>query len=411
MKTSQFHFTSFSSFLFFAVSALFLLMLSGILGLSALLLFFSENQVEVQPISYFVAFGFLATLLGVASVISIAKFLNNPFVESIVTTSYTGVKLLAGLVVIGLVLGLGYITQDNQSINWLTLPLLTVPAAALPVWLILRLGIKELPLGSRWRVWGTLGLSMSFTPLLLFLLEVVAIVFIFLFVMIYVLANPQISMELQRLATQFTYIDPQSEEAIDLIMPFLAKPGVIVTALSLFSFIIPMMEEAFKPLVVWLLAGKLTSRAQGFALGALCGAGFALAETLNVSGQADGWAEILIARIGTSAMHITTSALIGSAIVSAFQENRYLHLLGTYLLSVLLHGAWNAAALTNGFATILSYGQPDRVQLLLTASTIGLIVLSLGFITILVTSNRLHQKANVSNMPEVLSDTQDNKSI
>jgi RsiW-degrading membrane proteinase PrsW (M82 family) len=150
-----------------------------------------------------------------------------------------------------------------------------------------------------------------------------------------------------------------------------------------------MMEEALKPLVVWLFAGKIHFQAQGFALGALCGAGFALVETFNNSAQSDAWAIVLIARIGTGAMHITTSALMGAAIFSALHERRYLRLIATYLLAVFLHGLWNLLAVTNGFSSLLiEVDGGDSYQFIERSSGIGLALLTLILITILVNSNR-----------------------
>jgi RsiW-degrading membrane proteinase PrsW (M82 family) len=103
---------------------------------------------------------------------------------------------------------------------------------------------------------------------------------------------------------------------------------------------------------VWLYAKKLHSPAQGFALGALSGSAYALIETLGVSAQSEEWASLLLARVGTGLLHVTTTAIMGTAIFYAFQERRYLRLLGMYILSVSLHGLWNALALLYGFSTI-----------------------------------------------------------
>jgi RsiW-degrading membrane proteinase PrsW (M82 family) len=344
-------------------------------------------------------------------VVSFLRLLNKPVVDVTVATSTTRRTILIGVIVTGLILLAGYFTQNNSSINWLILPLLTVPAAALPIWLILRQGIKDLPLGSRWRAWGILGLSMSFTPFLLLVLEVVVIIIVFILGVLYVVATPQLSMEFQRLFLQFRFIDPRSDEIMKLIAPYLTKPGTVAMAFTLFSLVIPMIEEVFKPLGVWLLSGKLDSPAQGFAFGALCGAGFALVETLNVSGQSDGWVTLLTARIGTGAMHITTSALMGAAIVSTFREKRYLRLFGTYLLAVLLHGTWNAAALANGFSSVLAYEHSNRAQTLFIISTTVLVVLALGLIAILISANWFHRKNKGRDLPETAPGSEGNKSV
>ena len=195
------------------------------------------------------------------------------------------------------------------------------------------------------------------------------------------------------LSRQFAMTGPNPNEMTDLILPYLERPGTFVSVVLLLSVIVPLMEEAFKPLAVWFIAGKLKSQAQGFALGALCGAGFALVETFNSSAQTGGWADVLFARIGTGAMHITTTALISAAIFSAWQERRYLRLFATYLLGVFLHGLWNFLAVTNAFSTLLAeYGRSDRYGPIETYSTVGLGMLTLVLITILVFSNRKQPK-------------------
>ena len=400
MKTSQFHYPSFFSSLFFIVCAMFLFLIAGILGLSALVTSITETQIDVPSIILFITIGFTGSLLAAAAVIAILKFTNNPTVDVESSTSISGLKIAIGIFTTGLILWIGSIIQSNSSINWFTLPLLTIPAVAIPIWLFIRLGTKDLYLGSRWRIWSTFGLSMSLTPFLLFVLETVVIIFLVIIFIFYVVANPDLTEEIQTLSSQFALTGPNPDEITELIVPYLAKPGVFISAILIFSAIVPLMEEAFKPLAVWFLVGKLKSQAQGFALGALCGAGFALVETFNNSAQTGEWASVLFARIGTGAMHITTTALISAAIYSAWHEHRYLRLFATYLFGVFLHGLWNLLAVTTGFSSLLSeYRQADRYSSIEAYSTAGLAVLTLALIIILVLSNRKQPK-------EIGTDTQ-----
>jgi RsiW-degrading membrane proteinase PrsW (M82 family) len=178
-------------------------------------------------------------------------------------------------------------------------------------------------------------------------------------------------------------------------MPYLIKPSVFVPVAVLFSIIIPLLEEFFKPLAVWLLANRLDSAGQGFALGALSGASFAIIETFNVSAQMVEWGELLFTRIGTGLLHITTSALMGGAIYLAFRERRYLRLFATYLLVVLLHGLWNFGAVANSFSGLLvsngglNTDLPAEVyQTIQTASAVGLVVLTIVLLALLILGNR-----------------------
>jgi len=418
MKTTQPHYLSLVGFLFFIACSALLIFVGLMVGLSVIMTYSSEGQTNVPIIILSVTTSFTGVLLGVAAVVSALKFMKQPMADRIESTSISAVKIAVGIITSGLVLWIGSLVQSNQSINWLALPILTVPAVAIPVWLLLRMGRKDLPSESHWRIWSTFGLSISLTTIILFTLEIIVIIFIFLVVGIYVATNPELMNQFQELSNQFMFTEPSSDEAMRTFAPYLTKPGVVVSTLLLFSVIVPLLEEAFKPLGVWLIAGKLDSQAQGFSLGALCGAGFALVETLNNSGQTDDWGSILFTRIGTGAMHITTSALIGAAIVLAWRERRYLRLLATSMLGVFLHGLWNFLAVTNGFSSVLvtypsnlPYESLNTYQVLETASSIGLFVLTLTLIAILIISNRSQFKEMDITSPIMTTISEENPGI
>lgn len=394
MKTSKTHYPSLLGFIFFAGAALLLCTVGFVLSFSALSMFLTEGGVNAQLTIYSAAMFVLGFLLGFISIVSLLKFLNDPFADAQVSASFPGWWAPAGFLGAAVILLTGYAIQDISSISWLALPILTIPAVTLPIWAIMALGARGLVIGSRWRVWGTLGVSLTVTPFLLFTLEVVIVLAIVIVVVIYAAANPQAAMEFESFSRQLTFIDLESEEeALRVILPYLIRPSVVVPAMLFFSVVIPLLEEIVKPFGVWLLAGKLDSAAQGFVFGALGGAGFALVETFNVSGQLGEWGIVLFTRIGTGLLHITTSALMGGAIFMAIRERRYLRLLGTYLLVVLLHGLWNASALTVSFsalaATHLQLGRFETIQWI---SGIAILLLAVALFAILIASNRRYQK-------------------
>jgi RsiW-degrading membrane proteinase PrsW (M82 family) len=131
---------------------------------------------------------------------------------------------------------------------------------------------------------------------------------------------------------------------------------VLGTALVGLGLFVPLIEELFKPIGVLLLLRRPLTAAQGFALGALCGAGYALAENLTIGADAETWALISVGRFGTTIMHIFTAALSGYALARAKNEKRYLALIGTYLLNVFIHGAWNSLVVLNSAAAISAIG-------------------------------------------------------
>jgi hypothetical protein len=114
-----------------------------------------------------------------------------------------------------------------------------------------------------------------------------------------------------------------------------------------------------------------------------------LIETVGVSGQSSGWTSLLATRIGTGLLHITTSALMGSAIVLVWRERRYLQFLGTYFLVVLLHGSWNALAVLFSFSILAeALGQSGRLSTIQPAIILAMSILAVGLFAILVLSNR-----------------------
>ena len=408
MKTSQFHTPSFLAFLLFATWSAFTFLIVFIVLLVLLVSLASgsaDGGTNVLLSVVFTSQTFIGILLGTAAVISALRFMNKPFADATVSTSVKSAGIVLGVIATGVVLLIGRFTQSDQSVNWVALSILTVPAAAIPIWLLFRVGTKAFPPESNWRIWSTFGISLSLTGLIAIILEIMVLIFAFIIAIIFITANPELTREFELLSNEFLFIDPNSDQAIRLIVPYLTKPVVLITSFSLFSIIIPFIEEAIKPLGVWLLAGKLKSESQGFFLGAIGGAGFALFESLNAAAQTDGWSTLLFARIGTNAMHITASALIGGAIYAAFHEKRYLRLLSTYLLSVFLHGLWNFIALTNGFSSLLvTYGESARYQTIETISYIAMAALSVGLIAILIKSNRRLQKPILEEVQAVVTD-------
>lgn len=359
------------------------------MGSTALLSFFSGEAVEVEQTIIFIAFGFEGVVLFIAAFFSFQKTLRKPSADQDASFSISFWPIIVLTITAFVSILVGYQISGINTINWLILPILTIPAVVLPLCVLLALGTQKLPFGTSWQSWSVLGLGMTLVPLILFVLEVAVLIIVFFIVIAYVMTQPDLVAELQRLSQQIMFLDPQSEAALDLLSPFVAKPGVIITVLAYIAILVPALEEIFKPLGVWLLAGKLESPAQGFALGALSGAGYALIETIGVSNQTVEWASLLFSRIGTGLLHITTSALMGAAIVLAWRERRYLRLIGTYFLVVLLHGLWNTFAMLFTFSGLAELiGQSGFLSTLQPVMIITMSILAIGLFAILVIFNR-----------------------
>ena len=359
------------------------------MGGTALILVAQGKNIQIQQAILFTAFGFEAIVLLIAAFFTFQRTLQKSSADRETFFTLSPWQLILVVMAASVSILIGSWVGAIETVNWFILPVLTIPAAVLPLAVLLALGTRNLPLGMRWQSWSILGLGMTLIPFLLLILEIIIAILLFFGVIAYLTTQPELVYRLQGLLQQILVLGPQSEAARELLYPLLTKPGVIVTALIYTALLVPAVEELFKPLGVWLLAGKLDSPAQGFALGALSGASYALIETIGVSGQGGDWASLLFTRIGTGLLHITTSALMGAAIVFAMRQRRYLRLLGMYALAVTLHGLWNTSAILYTFSNLAKIlGQTDRLSTIQPITIVAMGFLAVGLFAILLISNR-----------------------
>jgi RsiW-degrading membrane proteinase PrsW (M82 family) len=146
---------------------------------------------------------------------------------------------------------------------------------------------------------------------------------------------------------------PNPERMLEMLRPMITEPLVLIVAISFFGVIVPLIEELFKPMGVWLLARRRLTPAQGFALGAISGAGYAVFETLGVQLPNELWLPLVSIRAVTGLLHVLTAGLVGYGLVEAWEYKRYLRLAALYLASVLLHGLWNSMVMLVAYSTML----------------------------------------------------------
>ena len=128
--------------------------------------------------------------------------------------------------------------------------------------------------------------------------------------------------------------------------------------LGLFSVAIPAIEEAIKVAALWIFADKIKHPMQGFALGVLCGAAFALAENLGFSSTgANDWLATASLRASPALPHMLNSGILGWALVSAWKKHSYLRLGVAYVAVMLIHGLWNAISLALWLNSLAPYVQ------------------------------------------------------
>lgn len=295
-----------------------------------------------------------------------------------------------------LVLALGTWVVRYTELAWLLLPPLHLLAVGIPVVWLLSIARRDLFDGSPQRLWGAFTAGLVLAPGVAIVLELLAILLLAGVVVGGMSGSETWQSELTFLLQRFQVQQPDPQELMTMLSPYLANPLVLYLGLTLFSLFVPLIEEAAKPLGLWLLAGRGLSASQGFGLGALCGAGFALYENLLLSSSGEEWTILVAARVGTGVVHILMSAVMGWALAQAWGSGRYLRLGLSYLCVVFVHGLWNGLTIISAYGGLLGeIGSPvpGWVSAVGSASIYSFSGLSVILLLVLIWANRQLRRA------------------
>ena len=150
MKTSTIHLPALLGSILFFFSALFLLGVSVLMGVTALLSLSRGNRVEIQQTIIFATFGFEALLLFIATFFLIQKTLRKATADRGTILTFSPLQIFILAIAGGAAILLGNWVVQNQAWDWLILPLLTIPAVVLPLVTLFALGTRQISLGTRW---------------------------------------------------------------------------------------------------------------------------------------------------------------------------------------------------------------------------------------------------------------------
>jgi RsiW-degrading membrane proteinase PrsW (M82 family) len=392
MQTNKIHWASLLILIVLGLGASSALLVAFGLGVSSLIGLFSDAaDPAAQMISAF-TFGFEGIVLLMCSWFVLQKTMGREQAGAPFRFPFAGWQTVAiiGLAITSVAIGAAVVFTEVEWLAWLILPVLTVLVIVPPIWLLFGIGTSGMELGPRWRIFSILGLSMTLGPLVMIVAELVLLAGgIILGAIFLAMQQPDLVQEFGRLGAML-----QNEVNQDTILknlaPDISNPILIAAVVGYIAVVVPLIEELFKPLAVWIFARKLESPAQGFVLGLLSGAAFALVESLNASGGGtEGWPLIVSIRAGTSLLHITTSGLVGWGIASAFREKRILRLFAAYFSAVTIHGVWNACAVGAGLSLVGEViGKPEWLFNILPAALGGMSILGVGMLFVLIASNR-----------------------
>jgi hypothetical protein len=294
----------------------------------------------------------------------------------------------------------GHFITTQTGLSWILLPPFHLMALGLPILFLYWIGSRGISTGNLQRQWGVFGAGLVLGPMIILLMEILALFVVLLMGFVFLAAQPDNLSELSALAEQLQYLDQDPFAAFDLLEPYLFRPEVILTILFFAAGIVPIIEELFKPIGVWFL-GRGATPAQGFVAGLLSGGGYALFENLALSSQSTDWALAVSARAGTSLLHMVTAGLMGWATVYAWKNRNYLWVIVAYLSAITIHGLWNGLTLLT-LVNVLD--SPDAAYLKPLSSLgrqapFGLGALAIISLTLLILLNRVHRDKESPDSP------------
>jgi membrane protease YdiL (CAAX protease family) len=340
--------------------------------------------------------GFIVSLVAVPSMIlSFRHLARKPMPEG----NFQHLLLIAS-VLCALLIPVAYLLSKDPEIlsNSFVLILLTILMVAAPIWWFVEFGRNRLRGGSPQRQWGLINFAVFVgMPLVMF----IELVILILVATVILARQSDFKPLLMTLETQMTINPKDMSGFLEQIKPMLQKPEIWAAGFFLVCLLLPLVEEIFKPLALWFFIKREWSPSEGFVAGLICGASFALFESITSLGSAskETWVVTLIGRVGTGLLHTATAGLTGWALASAWRDGKYLRVGLAYLVSVIIHGSWNFFALLFGLA--------DNQDLLINQSLSGLVKASpwimgflfAGMLTLLFLMNR---KIKASSLPPAL---------
>lgn len=265
-------------------------------------------------------------------------------------------RFMIATIALLLVLFLIWLDRPNSSNPGATWPtsIINVLTILIPIWWFLELGRARLAGGSAKRHWGIFSFSTYFTLPIILLVEVIIIGFGILFAALWLIQQPEFAPFLSQLGSLSGFDPAEWESLLPDLLPLLSRPGVIAALTATATLVVPLIEEMLKPLGIWLLHKRNLTPAEGFTIGMICGAAFALLESLfSISAVTPGDRLFVITgRLGTGLLHIFTAGLNGWALATTWRDGKFLRAGVSFTLSVLIHGAWNLFALLLGMYMI-----------------------------------------------------------
>ena len=279
------------------------------------------------------------------------------------------------------------VSTQWEAARWI-LPFLQVPAVLVPVYWLVQFATRKVYPRSPKRHWIAFGLDLTIQPLLAVSAEVLLFIVMMIPVIIYLAANPDIAEQAFFTLQEFGSMTMSAEEMERTIATWLQNPFAILFIQTFVAVLVPLIEELVKPILIFRWIKRPLTPLDGFWLGLIGGASFSIYETFgNIANMVlvEDWYILLITRLGTSLLHMGTTALMGWALMKTFNDKKWFRFIWAYASVVLMHGAWNFFAILQGLASLPMDTPPNifalapiSIPMMVLVGTISTVVILFG---------------------------------
>jgi hypothetical protein len=288
------------------------------------------------------------------------------------------VVLILALVIWPLVVFAGVKLPEGSIARTIGFPVVHVLAAIIPIGLLVWLGARRLIANTPQRNSGLFGSALTLSTFLSISSEMLVLFGFVVVLVIVMVIQPELLTQLTRLANRIASANNDPQAMMRILSTYVSSPWVISVVLLFFSLLTPLLEEAFKPIGLWVLSKKNLTPRDGFVGGLISGAGFAVFETSFNASQTDpqSWLVVIVTRVGTGALHIFVSGLVGYGLAMAWSKRSYKTLFISYLSAVCIHGLWNSMAMLYAMSQILPEGSSSWLSVFRSVGPYGLGILA-----------------------------------
>jgi heme/copper-type cytochrome/quinol oxidase subunit 2 len=297
------------------------------------------------------------TLTLISSVQYLRKKQSTPLSSPNITTKFS----VFGFWILSLIAG----HFASQSSNWRpALALVTTVAVSLPIILLIMLARSGLQRSTRQRELGAITMGLTISPFLIIIFETILILLVVVTVFILIGMQNQLPQQIPQLIESLSDASGGIEQLESVLFDLMKEPIIALAIFLSLGVIAPMIEEIFKPMVIWFLLNRPLQDHEGYALGLISGGAFALLESAGMVIQMtpQDWLAAVVLRAATGVLHIGLSGLVGFGLVRSKKIHKFERGFLFILLAGALHGAWNSLAIYSGLTALPALEDPAMYQ-------------------------------------------------